>query len=84
MRNFYLNAQVDGRIHNIKAGPRSKTGGMVVRFYAKDNGFSKELVTINAYPALDKLCINVYLNGSEEPTIFILNRKEENEKDTTL
>lgn len=84
MKNFYLKAQIDGRTHDVKASTRGKNSGMAVRFYANDRGFSKEIVSIDAYTSLDKLCINVYLNGSKEPEIFIINRKEENEKNTEV
>ena len=83
MKNFYLKAQIDGRLHDIKSSPRGKNGGMAVRFYANDRGVSKELVSIDAYTALDKLCINVYLSGSKEPEIFILNRKEEKSEENS-
>lgn len=82
MKNFYLKSEIDGRLNSVTTGSKGKNGGMLVRFYGNDDGVSKEIVCIDAYAALDKLCVNVYLNGSKEPEIFILNRKEKNEKDT--
>ena len=84
MKNFALKVSVDGKVHIIAPNSHEKSGGMLVKFYGSDKGIPRELVCIDAYTSLDKLCINVYLNGSKEPEIFILNRKEENEKNTEV
>ena len=37
-KNFYLNAEIDGRQTNVSAGPKDKDGGMFCRFYMLDKG----------------------------------------------
>ena len=40
MRNFWLEANVDGRESPVTGGPKAKTDGMVVNVYQCDNGSS--------------------------------------------
>ena len=38
VRNFYVEAHIDGRQTKLGGGPASKTGGMTVRIYQRDEG----------------------------------------------
>lgn len=38
VRNFWLEAEVDGKATKIAGGPRSKRGGMKIRLLNRENG----------------------------------------------
>ena len=38
VRPFYMEANVDGRANQLSGGPKSKSGGMGVTIYQRDNG----------------------------------------------
>ena len=38
VRPFYMEANVDGRTSQLSGGPKSKSGGMDVTIYQRDNG----------------------------------------------
>ena len=38
VRNFYVEANIDGRQTTLGGGPKSKTGEMTVRLYQRDEG----------------------------------------------
>ena len=40
LRNFWLEAQVDGRKTKLTGGPKNKTGGMHTKVYVRDRGAS--------------------------------------------
>ena len=40
LRNFWLEAKIDGRKTELKGGPRNKTGGMRTKVYVRDQGVS--------------------------------------------
>ena len=40
LRNFWIEAEVDGRKTKLTGGPRNKKGGMRAKFYVKNNGAS--------------------------------------------
>ena len=46
MRNFYMEAKVDGRKTLLKGGPRNKDGGMFITFYQKEKGESVEVLKV--------------------------------------
>ncbi|MDD3039693.1 hypothetical protein [Bacteroides sp.] len=42
VRNFWVEASIDGRESKVAGGPRAKTDGMTTTIYQRDNG---EIVT---------------------------------------
>lgn len=38
MRNFWINAVIDGRKTPLKGGPRSKKGGFIIEISQRDKG----------------------------------------------
>jgi len=38
VRNFWVDAQVDGRQEDLGSGPRAKDGGMTLQVYQRDDG----------------------------------------------
>lgn len=46
VRNFWIEAEIDGRQTALAGGPRSKDGGMTVTIYQRDKGGITEAVNI--------------------------------------
>jgi hypothetical protein len=46
VRNFWIDLEVDGRKHRIKAGPKSKSGGFACKILQRADGeiYEKDLV----------------------------------------
>ena len=38
VRNFWLEADVDGRVSTVAGGPRGKDGGITLRIYQRSGG----------------------------------------------
>lgn len=38
VRNFWIEAEVDGRSTKLKGGPQGKFGGMVIKLYQRKDG----------------------------------------------
>ena len=47
VRNFYVEANIDGRDTLLGGGPRSKTGDMSVRLYQRNEGEIDEVLMID-------------------------------------
>lgn len=63
VRNFYVQAKVDGRASTLGAGPQSKTGGMTVEIFQRNHGEIEEAVTIKCVEKNGQLRTCVYKNG---------------------
>lgn len=59
MRNFWLEADIDGRETLVTGGPRSKDGGMNVEISMRDGGCSVTACTIHCYEYNGLLCVTV-------------------------
>lgn len=46
VRNFWINARVDGRRTNVAGGPRARDGGMSVTIYLRSEGAVKKALSI--------------------------------------
>jgi hypothetical protein len=46
VRNFWIEATVDGRETPIVFGPRAKDGGFTLRIYQRDKGISRLAVSV--------------------------------------
>ena len=51
VRNFYVEAAIDGRATGLGSGPRAKDGGMQVRIYQRSNGDITNPVYITGWVA---------------------------------
>lgn len=60
-RNFYINADIDGRATNLTGGPAGKTSGMSVTITQRDDSSIKTACVIDA---------QAYENGRLELKIF--------------
>lgn len=64
VRNFWMEAKIDGRNTEVKGGPKSKEGGMDIYLYQRDCGTIETAVHILCEAQGDKLITDVYINGS--------------------
>ena len=71
MRNFYMNAKVDGRKTPITGGPRNKDGAMFITLYQKEKGESVEILkVVSSVLPNGKLRTSIHMRGFE-PKIII-------------
>ena len=59
VRNFWIDADIDGRATMLGGGPRSKDGGMDITIYQRDEGGIKRAFTINCRAYGSKLITTV-------------------------
>lgn len=60
VRNFYVEANIDGRQTTLGGGPASKTGEMTVRLYQRDNGEITDALLIECKERDGNLITEVY------------------------
>lgn len=46
VRNFWIEAEIDGRKHKLKGGPRAKTGGFKLTVQQRSNGSITKAVSV--------------------------------------
>lgn len=64
VRNFWVEANIDGRETELSGGPRNKEGGMVIRLYQRDEGKIEEAIKVTCKANEDgKLVATVYVGG---------------------
>ena len=62
-RNFWVNAEIDGRETPLAGGPRSKDGGMDVLLTVREDGGISEAVRIVCWSDGAKNIVRVFFNG---------------------
>lgn len=60
VRNFYVEAHIDGRETTLGGGPKNKQGEMCVRIYQRDDGAISEALMIDCVECDGVLTTNVY------------------------
>ena len=60
VRNFYVEANIDGRATKLGGGPASKTGEMSVRLYQRDDGAITDALLIECRERDGQLITEVY------------------------
>ena len=66
VRNFYVEADIDGRQTTLGGGPASKTGEMTVHIHQRDDGgIASDVVKIRCRERDGKLTTEVYNNKGE-------------------
>lgn len=60
LRNFWLEAQVDGRKTKLTGGPKNKTGGMRTKVYVRDQGTSVLACIIACTECDGDLVVRIY------------------------
>lgn len=63
VRNFWMEATIEGRASKPAGGPRSKTGDMVVTVYQREEGKSVKAVQVHCQSLGDALRTRVYIAG---------------------
>ena len=63
VRNFWIEAHVDGRRTKLQGGPRGKDGGLYMRIYQRKEGGISLGVVVRAWAVGDKLILEV-LDGT--------------------
>ena len=69
VRNFWVEADVDGRRTNVAGGPAAKNGGMDVTLYVRDQGAIHTAVQLYCRAFYDELIIDVNVEGKSIQTI---------------
>lgn len=76
VRNFWIEADIDGRESTLKGGPQNKEGGFTLTIYQRDEGCITEGVTIIGRVYSDPLSsqnkiieLEISLDGNEIATI---------------
>lgn len=77
VRNFWIDADIDGRATMLGGGPRSKDGGMDITIYQRDEGGIKRAFTINCRAYGNTLITSVYSCADEGPTCECMQLKTE-------
>lgn len=66
VRNFWLDAQIDGRKETLSGGPVSKEGGLDVKIYMRDKGEVSHALSVKAYIARGKLVLSVWSSNQDK------------------
>lgn len=60
VRNFWVEANIDGYVNTLKGGPRSKDGDMDITIYQRSNGTVKTAFRIHCGSFDDGLITSVF------------------------
>lgn len=70
IRNFWLEANIDGRKTPLQGGPRAKDGGMTATLYIRNDGAIEEAVTLDCHANKDgALVVLVEVEGRDVKVI---------------
>ena len=64
VRNFWVEASIEGQQTELKGGPRGKEQGMMVRLYQRKGGKIETAVTIVSSVNGSELVTHVYVDGA--------------------
>lgn len=73
VRNFWVEASIDGRQTNLTGGPRTTHGGMAIDLYQREDGCISRPITIYCREWDGKLITEIYVNG-EKVSEVVTNR----------
>lgn len=63
LRNFWVEAKIDGRETELEGGPRAKDGGMSVTILQRHNGSKMTAVKVNCWENNGDLFTRVEIGG---------------------
>lgn len=68
VRNFWFNANIDGRENSISTGPKNATGGMGISFFIRDHGEVKGAFDVVAlyHPEDSTLRYRIIIPGQDD------------------
>lgn len=70
VRNFWLEAQVDGRASTFASGPRSRDGGFTLDLYQRDKGTVAHVALIVGRVLSDgRLCLSMETLSDARPHV---------------
>ena len=70
IRNFFLSATIDGRQTRVTGGPASKTGGMEIKVYMRNEGEITIPLEIECY-ADEEGKLRMYLDIKDHDRVII-------------
>lgn len=71
IRNFWVEADIDGRSTTLAGGPRSRTGGFELTVKVRDAGAIKVAAEVRGYANDDgKLTLVFQVHGRTETVVF--------------
>ena len=73
VRNFWVEANIDGRQTDLTGGPRRKDGGMEIDLYQREDGYISRPIKIKCREWDGKLITEIYVNG-EKVSEVVTNR----------
>lgn len=53
VRNFWVDAEIDGRSTTLSGGPTGKAGGLDATFFIRDDGAVAEALTVSGFAHSD-------------------------------
>jgi len=59
VRNFWLDATIDGRKTELSGGPRSKEGGFELTIYMRDRGSIRRALNVSGWEHQGKLTLRI-------------------------
>ena len=73
VRNFWIDADIDGRQTMLSGGPKSRDGGMRVNIYQRDEGGILHVISINCYVSADgKLISKIGVEADGQSTVSVV------------
>ena len=75
LRNFWVDARIDGRETELSGGPRSKDGGLYITLYQRENGSKMEALSINCWADSKGLLHTVVRNKQNGEATEILTER---------
>jgi hypothetical protein len=62
VRNFWIDADIEGRQTILSGGPRAKDGGMEVTLYQRNDGSIEKVLRIVCRACGDELVTDIYID----------------------
>lgn len=73
VRNFWIDAEIDGRKTDLSGGPRSKDGGMRITIFQREEGAISKALVINCTAQEDELV--TYVTTHSQGTIRVITKR---------
>ena len=68
VRNFWIDASIDGRQTELGGGPRARNGGMDIEIYQRDDGSIANCIRVICREFANELVTTVYRYDSDGNT----------------
>lgn len=77
VRNFWLDAEIDGHLNHLSGGPREKTGGLAVELCVRHNGEPVPAATVTCFhrDGRNHVAVAIYRpDGTHESHVQVFDR----------